>query len=87
MIFAVKRVPCANVQFNLWVKVSLNNRAVNVIHVFNSNHGIRKAGTLITPRHAVWARHYNMPVNTTLRFVDKNNNVVDRTIAKLKVKG
>ena len=42
----------------------------------------RRAGVLISPRHAVWARHYGMRVNTTLRFVDKHNNVVERNILK-----
>ncbi|XP_071083766.1 uncharacterized protein [Haliotis cracherodii] len=47
---------------------------------WNSEHGVRKAGTLVSPRHAVWARHYNIPVNTTIRFVDAGNDVVDRRI-------
>lgn len=54
------------------------------ISPWNSSGKNRKAGTLITPRHAVWARHYSMNVNTTLRFVDRNNNVVDRMIVKTK---
>ncbi|XP_045165764.2 uncharacterized protein LOC123529480 [Mercenaria mercenaria] len=52
------------------------------ISPWNSMGHTRKAGTLISPRHALWARHYSMKVNTTLRFVDKNNNVVDRCIVK-----
>ena len=51
---------------------------------WNSEHHERKAGTLISPRHAVWARHYNIPVNTTLRFVDADNIVVDRRIVATK---
>jgi len=39
---------------------------------------------LITPRHVLWARHYSMPLNTTIRFVDRNNTIVDRTITKTK---
>ncbi|KAL8584922.1 hypothetical protein ACOMHN_043559 [Nucella lapillus] len=38
------------------------------ISPWNSNHGNKKAGTLVSPRHAVWARHYSIPVNSTLRF-------------------
>lgn len=54
------------------------------ISPWNSNGKNRKAGTLITPRHALWARHYDMHVNTTLRFVDRNNNVVDRQVTRTK---
>ncbi|XP_061166365.1 uncharacterized protein LOC133175284 [Saccostrea echinata] len=53
------------------------------ISPWNSNGHNRKAGTLISPRHAIWARHYNMPINTTLRFVDLNNKVVERKIIKI----
>lgn len=52
------------------------------ISPWNSQGHTRKAGTLISPRHALWAKHYSMRVNTTLRFVDKNNNAVDRRITK-----
>ena len=52
------------------------------ISPWNSVGHNRRAGVLISPRHALWARHYNMRVNTTLRFVDKHNNVVDRKIVK-----
>ncbi|XP_052256322.1 uncharacterized protein LOC127861675 [Dreissena polymorpha] len=34
------------------------------ISPWNSNGGIRKAGVLISPRHALWVRHYSMSVNT-----------------------
>lgn len=50
------------------------------ISPWNSKGHTRRAGTLISPRNAVWARHYNIPVNTTLRFVDMNNKVVERRI-------
>lgn len=52
------------------------------ISPWNSVGHTRRAGVLISPRHAVWARHYSMRVNTTLRFVDKHNNVVERKIMK-----
>nr|KAG5712996.1 hypothetical protein BaRGS_021790 [Batillaria attramentaria] len=50
------------------------------ISPWNSNGRNRKAGTLVSPRHAVWARHYNIPVNSTLRFVARDGTVVDRRI-------
>ncbi|KAH3720315.1 uncharacterized protein LOC127856434 [Dreissena polymorpha] len=55
---------------------------LTAISPWNSNGGIMKAGVLISPRHAIWVRHFDMPVNTTLRFVDRHNNVVDRSIIR-----
>lgn len=37
---------------------------------WNSDGGVRKAGTLITPRHIVNARHYQLPIGATVRFVE-----------------
>lgn len=54
------------------------------ISPWNSQGKNRRAGTLVTPRHVLYARHYSIAVNTTIRFVDRNNNVVDRKIAKTK---
>ena len=54
------------------------------ISPWNSAGHTRRAGVLISPRHALWARHYSMRVNTTLRFVDKHNNIVERRIVKEK---
>ncbi|XP_033753723.1 uncharacterized protein LOC117337050 [Pecten maximus] len=54
------------------------------ISPWNSYGKTRKAGTLLSPRHAVWARHYSIRVNSTLRFVDRHNNVVDRTVIKTR---
>lgn len=53
------------------------------ISPWNSIGRSRRAGVLISPRHALWAKHYSMPVNTTIRFVDKENNVVERQIVKV----
>jgi len=40
----------------------------------------RRAGTLVSPRHLVFAHHYLIPNGTQLRFVDRNNGVVPRTL-------
>ncbi|XP_076460122.1 uncharacterized protein LOC143293099 [Babylonia areolata] len=50
------------------------------ISPWNSNLSNRKAGTLISPRHAVWARHYSIRLNSTLRFVDRRGAVVERRV-------
>ena len=47
---------------------------------WNSDHATRKAGTLVSPRHAVWARHYNIRLNSTIRFVTRSGAVVDRRV-------
>ncbi|XP_050398455.1 uncharacterized protein LOC126816209 [Patella vulgata] len=54
------------------------------ISPWNSNHGIRKAGTLVSKRHMLWARHYGIPVGSTIRFVDLHNNVVERKVAGIR---
>lgn len=48
---------------------------------WNSYNANNRSGTLISPRHAILAAHYNYPVGTTLRFVDINNNVITRTVS------
>ncbi|XP_076097874.1 uncharacterized protein LOC143068018 [Mytilus galloprovincialis] len=57
---------------------------LSCISPWNSYGNNRKAGTLLSPRHAVWARHYSIKINSTLRFVDQNNNVFDRKIIKTR---
>ena len=49
---------------------------------WNSAGGARRAGTAITPRHAVCAKHYSIPVGATLRFVASDNTVVERTVVQ-----
>jgi hypothetical protein len=49
---------------------------------WNSTGGTRRAGTAITPRHAVCAKHYSIPVGATLRFVASDNTVVERTVVQ-----
>jgi hypothetical protein len=50
------------------------------ISPWNSCGANTRAGTLISPRHAVWANHYNIPNGSTIRFVDADDNVVTRTV-------
>lgn len=53
---------------------------VTGVSPWNSNLGYRKAGTLVSPRHIVFAAHSSLPVGATIIFVDTNNTVVTRTI-------
>jgi hypothetical protein len=41
----------------------------------------RRGGTLISPRHVVFANHYTPPNGTQLRFVAKDNTVVARVLS------
>jgi len=50
------------------------------ISPWNSTGANTRAGTLISPRHLVWAQHYSIPNGATIRFVDASNNVVTRTV-------
>ena len=50
------------------------------ISPWNSHGGQRLAGTLITPRHAVFAWHFKPNVGTTLRYISDENEVVERTL-------
>jgi hypothetical protein len=49
---------------------------------WNSAGGETRAGTAITPRHAVCSKHYPINVGSTLRFVTSDNTVVERTVVQ-----
>ena len=49
---------------------------------WNSTGGTRRAGTAITPRHAVCANHYPIPVGETIRFIASDNTVITRTVVQ-----
>ena len=47
--------------------------------------GDNRAGTLISPRHVIFAAHYdNITTNDVLRFVDIDNNVIERKLIAKK---
>lgn len=50
------------------------------ISPWNSYGGNFMAGTLVSPRHVLYATHFAMPIGTKIRFVTKDNQVVERTI-------
>jgi len=52
------------------------------IAVYNSSEmASRRAGTLISPRHVMFANHYAPPDGTELRFVANDNTVVTRVLS------
>jgi len=63
---------------NLWC----HDLDLTAISPWNSNGKHTKAGTLITPRHLIGARHYMFPVGTVVRFVEKDAPYVvhERTV-------
>jgi len=50
------------------------------ISPWNSTNANKRAGTLISPRHIIFATHYQIGTGATVRFVDPSNNVVERTM-------
>jgi len=56
--------------------------ALTCVSPWNSTGGTRRAGTAITPRHAVCAAHYPVPVGSTMRFITSDNTVITRTVVQ-----
>lgn len=52
------------------------------ISPWNSNAGKNKAGTLVTPRHAILAAHYPVSAGNTMRFVAMDGTVHTRTVLR-----
>lgn len=50
------------------------------ISPWNSAGGSQMAGTLVSPRHIVFATHFQLPVGAKVRFVSRENEVVERTL-------
>lgn len=51
---------------------------------WNSDGSFTKAGTLISPRHVVFATHFLPAVSSTIRFITTDNTIVTRTITALE---
>jgi hypothetical protein len=53
-----------------------------------NNYGVDgMAGTLVSPRHVLFANHYKPPASTVIRFVDSSNVVASRTITAISQVG
>jgi hypothetical protein len=50
------------------------------ISPWNSEGGVTRAGTLVTPRHVINAKHYTYNVGATVRFVAMDGTVYNRTV-------
>lgn len=51
---------------------------------WNSANKTGMAGTLISKRHIIFAKHYPLPINTEILFVDQKGEVCKRRIVKTK---
>lgn len=51
------------------------------ISPWNSREGYARAGTLVSPRHLMATRHFALLAGNLVRFVTKDNVMVERTIA------
>lgn len=58
----------------------VNDLDLTSISPWNSTEGPNRAGVLISPRHIIFAAHYQINNGSTVRFVDNNNNIVTRTM-------
>lgn len=47
---------------------------------YNHNDSITKAGTLITPRHIIYATHYPLTVPNVVRFITADNQIIDKPL-------
>jgi hypothetical protein len=47
---------------------------------WNSYTANKRAGTLVTPQHILYATHYPAPLATSFRFIDATNGIHDRTL-------
>ena len=51
---------------------------------WNSQSKNQRAGTLISPRHVLFAAHFPVYKNYTITFVDTNNTVITRTVTEIR---
>jgi hypothetical protein len=64
------------------------NLDLTCVSPWNSAGGISYAGTAISSRHIIFARHFQIPTNATIRFITTDNQVVTRTMtAKQSLSG
>ena len=49
--------------------------------VWNSTGGYTKSGTMISPRHIVFANHYPITNGATMVFIDRNGSIVTRILS------
>ena len=80
-IYSVKDHANANYEYNTdcWAHSLSSVLTSNSPWNSNSNSG-QKAGALISPRHIMFATHYQISTGSTIRFVKMDGTVVDRVL-------
>lgn len=58
----------------------INDIDLTCVSPWNSFDGVNKAGTLISPRHIIFAAHYQINNGAQIRFIDNHNNTITRTM-------
>lgn len=54
---------------------------LSCVSVWNSAYGPERCGTLISPRHIIYAAHYPLQTGSLVRFVTQEGGVVERTVS------
>lgn len=62
---------------------STHSQALTCASPYNTRDGVRRAGTAVTPRHIITAKHYPLAVGDDIKFVATDNTVVTRTIVQV----
>lgn len=53
---------------------------IGCLSPWNSSGGATRAGTLISPRHIIFAAHFQIDIGATVRFVSPSGEVINRTM-------
>jgi hypothetical protein len=73
---------------DVWTNNGTSTIDLTGLSPWNSTNANRRAGTLISPRHIVFATHYQIGTGATVRFVTNDGTVVNRTMtAKTLISG
>lgn len=52
---------------------------------WNSIDQYKRSGTLVSPRHLIFAKHFPLRKDSTVVFVNSNNEIITRTVTKVEV--
>lgn len=53
--------------------------------VWNSIGQYKRSGTLVSPRHMIFAKHFSLAKDATVVFVNQSNEIIKRTVTKVEV--
>ena len=70
---------------NFWLPSFLQK--LTCVSPWNSNYGVYKTGTLVSPRHILLAEHFDYPVGTTVRFINTAGDVFHYSVTAVRSVG